>query len=272
MNLLFVAAMSYGTEIFSYSSPRHKYSKASVPSVEGIETKRHHENFSELRYEILSIIGGATKRLWISTPYLTDGEIASSLFMAKYRKLDVKVLLGRAKANGYMSRLGFLKKQNVPVNLMPRDFKFRLDTWILSDDRLVRINSNLDMKSSKHRYLSEENSQDRTKSFIKAFAVATNKKIPAIPRPTPYVGRPGRFNNVYSPGGGSNSSRTSRSPAAYSSPSAQQAAPEAMRADGSYNYNFKRPEAAPEGMPKKLPAQTIQQKKFREQFKNQRNK
>src|SRR5688572_28404829 len=75
--------------------------------------------FAELRAYMLDAISGASKRIWLTTDYLTDGEIVSALYVARYRKLDVQVLFGRAKANFYMSRLAYLKNQNIPVFLQP---------------------------------------------------------------------------------------------------------------------------------------------------------
>src|SRR5690348_2584680 len=71
-------------------------------------TTKRYETFSDLRADVLDLISAATQRLWLTTDYLTDGEIVSALYIAQYRKLDVKVLLGRAKANVYMSRLNYL--------------------------------------------------------------------------------------------------------------------------------------------------------------------
>src|SRR4051812_1521271 len=78
---------------------------AQTPAQAGCAAPRRFESFSDLRNEVLDYISGATQRIWLVTPYLTDGEIVSALYVAQYRKLDVKVLLGRGKANSYMSRL-----------------------------------------------------------------------------------------------------------------------------------------------------------------------
>lgn len=271
-----VAAAAFATEIFSFNSPRNGPSRAEVVPIDGPDPRREHDSFSDLRHEMLGIIGGATKRLWLVTPYLTDGEIATSLFMAKYRKLDVKVLLGRNQANSYMSRLSFLKKQNIPVFLTPANFAFNTKTAVLSDDRLVVINSDLNVKSNRQKYSSEDSTVKETREFLKIFQEATDQKIPAIPRPTPYVGRPGRFNNVYKSGNTPQTSApTARNEDRQSVSSSEEGTDQPPAAvygrDGAYNYNYKKAESAPEGLPKKLPKQTIQQKKFMEEFRNSKN-
>jgi len=267
-------ATSFGA-VNAYTNPRHKDSAAKVKGVKSIKKVRNHASYSELRHEILGIIGGATKKIWLVTPYLTDGEIATSLFMAKYRKLDVKVLLGRKNANKYLSRLGFLKRQNVPVFLAPEGFGFVDSTAILSDDRLVLVNGSLNFKASKFKFVSKEGTNQQVEQFEKQFKAATAKQIPAIPRPTPYVGRPGRYTNIYRPGTkvkshkeqDKNRSGTSGSVTrSYS----RQPSLGAQNPDGSYNYNRKRPDKSGPGMPNRLPKETIQQKKLKEQFRKNR--
>jgi hypothetical protein len=80
------------------------------------------DSFSKMRFEVLNLVGAAKTRIWLVTDYLTDGEVVSALFLARYRKLDVKVLLGKKKAYSYMSRLGYLRQQNIPVYIKPNNF------------------------------------------------------------------------------------------------------------------------------------------------------
>lgn len=263
--------------VLGTASPRHKDSSARVYNVDRIKPVREHASFSDLRHEVLGLIGGATKRVWLVTPYLTDGEIATSIFMAKYRKLNVKVLLGRKNANKYLSRLSFLKRQNVDVFLKPEGFGGISTTAILSDDRLVFVNGSLNYKQSKFKFVSREGSSSQRKDFIKQFKAATDQKIPAIPRPTPYVGRPGRFTNVYQNGKAVRSHREEKSKRSYSGGQPSSKPRQAYRpkldpieTDGSYNYNRKDPDKSGPGMPRKLPKKTIQQKKFKEQLRKNR--
>lgn len=92
-------------------------------------------NFDDLRHNILELIGSGRKRVWLLTDYLSDGEIASALFLAKYRNLDVKVYLGRGQVNASGSRLPYLRGQGVPTYLRPRT-GYTTPTLLFVDSRL----------------------------------------------------------------------------------------------------------------------------------------
>ena len=63
------------------------------------------DSFASARSDLLSRIGGASKRIWISSNFLTDAEIVSSLYIAQYRKVQISVLIGKDKASHILSRL-----------------------------------------------------------------------------------------------------------------------------------------------------------------------
>jgi hypothetical protein len=150
--------------------------------------------------------------------------------------------LGRQKANAYLSRLGFLKTQNISVFLRPSDFK-TASTALLADQQLIFIDGELDFRATHKRYNITIATEQEKKAFEAAFARATSSAVPAIPNPVPLVGRPrsrGRqsdYGRVYS--GPGVSSRDS---------------------EGAYGYSYSDTKA-PAGVPKKLPKETILQKK-----------
>ena len=59
---------------------------------------RDFSEFTELRNQILNLMGLAQNRIVIVTDFLSDGEISTALFLAKYRKIQVRVFLGQKKA------------------------------------------------------------------------------------------------------------------------------------------------------------------------------
>ncbi len=215
--------------------------------------------FSELRAHVLDAISGASKRIWLSTDYLTDGEIVSALYVARYRKLDVQVLLGRAKSNFYMSRLAYLKNQNIPVFLKPPTFKGD-PTALLVDAVLIRLDSDLDFMSKANRFEARVALQDDAQAYAQSFAAAVDQKVPAVPHQIPAVGRPGRYNNAYVPAnsprpttGGTTSSNNYKLPI----PSGRSGAADAS---GAYTYDrVKAPK--PDDVPAALPKATIWQKR-----------
>jgi len=199
---------------------------------------KSYDNFSALRGDILDFISGATSRVWLHSDFLTDGEIVTSLFMAKYRKLDVKVLLGKRKANAYMSRLNYLKNQNIPVFLKPDNFKSNSISAVLSDNELVFIDGELDFMSRYKKFNVYRASDQDTQTFTDAFASAASMEIPAVPNKIPLVGR-----------------RNSSGPAAYNPSQAKVQAETKTSNDGTYNYGRGR-SPRPQGVPSKLPKET----------------
>jgi hypothetical protein len=146
-------------------------------------------SFSELRAEVLNLIGATSKRLWLTTDYLTDGEIVTALYVAQYRKIDVRVLLGRAKASSYMSRLSYLKNQNIQVFLRPDGFKPQTATTILSDDKLIEIDGELDFMSKYKKFNLTLAEPTSAQAYATAFGTAAAQQIPANQRALPLVGR-----------------------------------------------------------------------------------
>lgn len=145
-------------------------------------------DFSSLRAETLNLISGAKERVWLTTDYLTDGEIATALFLARYRKIDVQVLLGKHKARSYMSRLTYLNKQNVPVYLRPHQFRTPERTGLLTDNKLLYVNGDLDSLGAQRTYTGIYADPDGVVSYGNAFAKAAQLQIPAVPQKVPLVG------------------------------------------------------------------------------------
>lgn len=201
-------------------------------------------SFSEVRNAVLDAMAGATRRIWLNTDYLTDGEIVSALYVAQYRKLDVMVLLGRGKANGYMSRLNYLKNQNIPVYLKPDSFKTSKPTALLCDDRLYYLDGELDFMAKVKKYTFDQPGAEEKERFIVAFAGAANLKVPAVARAVPLVGR-ANPQNVRSSAGAA---------AAAGGRYLPQPVPTYSKTDasGAYTYDRRR-DPRPDGVPANLP-------------------
>lgn len=196
-----------------------------------------YDSFSTLRNDILDFISSANERVWLHTDYLTDGEIVTSLFVAKYRKIDVKVLLGRKKSNAYMSRLNYLKNQNIPVFLKPLNFKSNAVTAILIDNELIYIDGELDFMSRYKKFNAYRASPEETEAYVSIFSDAANLGVPAVAKALPLVGRKNAAAPVYSPTTSSSSGPK----------------------DAAYTYGRGRT-PRPDGVPSKLPRETKWQK------------
>lgn len=204
------------------------------------------DSFADLRTQVLDAISGATKRIWVVSDYLTDGEIVSALYVAQYRKIDVQVLLGRARANMYMSRLNYLKNQNIPTYLKPDSFKPGAPSALLCDDKLLLIDGDLDFLAKVRKYKLTTGTPDEKDKFAAAYAEAAGVKLPANAHPVPLVGKASGKGRVYS-GSGSVSSggATLPVPTGYTGP-------QGTDATGAYTYS-RSPQPKPEGVPAKLP-------------------
>lgn len=199
---------------------------------------KSYDSFSGLRGDILDFISGATAKVWMHSDFLTDGEIVTSLFVAKYRKIDVKVLLGKKKSNAYMSRLNYLKNQNISVYLKPDSFKTEAVTAILCDNELIFIDGELDFMSRYKKFNVYRASAEETAAYVEAFAKAANLEVPAIANAIPLVGRANANTSTYKPVySGSQTAVT----------------------DGTFNYGKERVQR-PQGVAERLPKETKWQK------------
>jgi len=221
-------------------------SSAQVSSPSNAPVHQSLSSFSALRHQVLNEIAGAQTRIWLVTDYLTDGEIVSALYLAQYRRLDVQVLLGREKSRSYMSRLDYLRTQNISVFLKPEEFPFKNPTAMIVDERLIFVDAPLNFMDDNRNFNWSVATSTIRNQFVSAFRAATSQRIPAIPRPIPQVGR------------GQN--QISSSPGASGSGAA------------SFNYDRgSRQTAAPEGLPTRLPGETIWQRRQREQVEKSVN-
>jgi hypothetical protein len=215
--------------------------------------------FSEVRSELLNFMGGAKKRIWLSSNYLTDGDLVSALYIAKYRKLDVQVLLGKRKSNFYMSRLNFLKNQKIPVSIEPRSFPTSGQSAVLVDDNLLVINGDLNFLNKNYKYKSYVASHDYRGEYVTAFAKATSQPIPARAIPRPLVGRPRNQNTTTT----ATATPSTKNPWKKPTPTARERFYfRAYGKDGSYNYDRTAKETvAPSGVPTRLPSVPLYKKK-----------
>lgn len=204
--------------------------------------------FGNVRADLLDKIGKATEKIWIATTFLSDGDIAAALYVAQYRKIDVKVLLGKRKVAAYMSRLDFLKKQNIPVFLYPDNFRPLAETALMIDSRLFYINSEMDFLTKAREFKLSEVSQPAGEAFRSDFEKAFQVGIPAIPKPIPLVGRARGSAGFYY--------KDPRLPI----PSGTYS-PEEVQ--GSFSYDYVKPQPKPKDFPNHLPRETITQKKTR---------
>lgn len=209
------------------------------------------QSFPDVRDELLKLITKAKRRVWLATDFLTDGEIVTALYLAKYRGLDVQVLLGRERANEYLSRLHYLKKQDTRVSLKPADFASPGPTALLIDRDLIVLDADLDFRTRATAFALRSVGPREAQAFADRFA-ENSGKLPAVAPDMPLVGR----------------ANTGRRAAPWLPPRSSDAPPTIPAAvpfmpmrptyvgeqDGSFNYNKNRnPQKPGSGIPRTLP-------------------
>ena len=185
-------------------------------------------HFKELQAHILNIIGSAQKSVVLITDFLTDGEISSALYLAKYRKIKVEVFLGSNRVNKYLSRVNFLKQQGIKVSLRPQ-LPLSDPSLLLVDHQLYRITRDLDVLRPEVSGQLVLASPKLTNLMVRSLSNPKNN-VKITTRPYPKVGR---ARNHY---------RQKRWTKPYTGSN-----------DGSYNYDRARIQKRPENVPTDLP-------------------
>lgn len=225
---------------------------------EGIATRRF-DDFISLRTDLSDMVSVATTRVWLVSDFLSDGDLVAALYMAKYRKIDVQVMLGQARANNYMSRMDFLRKQGIPVFLKPDKFPdFGIST-VLIDEKFLTIDSPLDFMIKDRQFTVTYENYKKTRQFMESFADATNLRLPIELPPTRTAIRAHTL---------SERAHQFRSGASKTTPSAIR-----RREDAHDTYYYrgaspKRPSEVPAALPKKTKWQLKLEKPFNQDQNN----
>lgn len=209
-------------------------------------------SFAELRSGILNLISGAKQRIWLVSDYLTDGEIVTALYIGKYRGVDTKVLLGKRKSNMYMSRLRYLKNQNIPVFYKPEKFPSGYPSQVLVDGSLYKISGELNFLDKSRAFKIQKGTKIELDNYIEEFQKATMQGSPEVSETVPLVGK-AKHNAMGQP-------LAAREPVHNLLPPPR----EAPYVNMGETYNYDRSpssRSAPEGLARKLPSKTIAQER-----------
>ncbi len=229
-------------------------------------------SFSELKNSVVSKIGSASSRIWLVTDFLSDGDIVSSIHLAKYRKVDVQVLLGQKKANAYMSRLATLKNQDIPTYMKPVNLSPTGQTWMLIDEQLLIIDGDLDFMTRKRAFVMRNASSAQSQDFKVAFQAAVSQRLDVQPSPVPPVGKKPRnsqWGKAYVPVTETVKPPTEKRSETVKSASAPASQPSGMTTEH-YRYRRGSHEPRPAGIPNKLPKE-LKWKEIERARKNQEN-
>ena len=189
------------------------------------------DKYEGLSHRVMSILGNAKQRVWLRTTYLTDGDVVMGLNMAKFRGLDVRVVLHSKKLKHYMSRYTTLRKQRIPTKVSGGEWRHK--TNILVDDKLYNIQAPMDYRSGV-RYI-------RLKS-------QTGKPVSLFKDEFAKISKIGSFI-------GSKSTPKLKSKPIVSKPIIRKTKVDGKPSKKVYTYSNKK-EKAPRGLPTKLPRKT----------------
>ena len=155
----------------------------------------------------------------------------------------MKVFLGQPRLNSYLSRLNYLKAQNIPVFTRPQH-GFIAPTVLFVDQRLFTISRDLNVLVRQGPAQILQAPPADVATFVSWFKGMADLPIPAEPRPLPAVGR----------ASGSRPVRNWRNEEQRSGSASPAVSSYQGEENGSYNYDRSRlPRQAPEGIPTKLP-------------------
>ncbi len=207
--------------------------------------------YEDFRDCLLQKISSAKRRVWLSTPYLTDGEVLASLHIARYRKLDVRVFLDKRKANAYMSRLRNLNAQNIPAFAQNQSLSQEGRTRLVADDQSFQANRDLNfmLNTGPHDFslLGEEETEQTIQTLEELSANAQQRLVAqagwTIPDRPPRPSRQRGFG------------------AAWQDPGSGEPVRAVLDASGAYNYDASsQRQGPPPGTATRLPKELLHEK------------
>lgn len=120
-----------------------------IPLLPTAMADRKFNDFDGLRDALLAEIAAANRRVWLISEFVSDHDIALSLYIAKFRKLDVQVILGRERLAGFLSQHRYLVSHQVPLKVIAGVYR---PTLLVCDKKVLRVNSDLDLLSEQRSF------------------------------------------------------------------------------------------------------------------------
>jgi len=154
--------------------------------------KVHAESFpsyAAAKSRIQDLIGNSQKSIYLRTKLLTDGDLVMSLYVAKYRGVDTKVILGSQSASTYLSRYRDLLRQGIAIQLKNANWAY--PTSLVVDGKLFEWNIPLDDRVKTKSLEMIQGDDVVGEVVLKDFAVASSFKVAAPEKlPPPVLQKP----------------------------------------------------------------------------------
>ncbi len=134
-------------------------------------------SYAAAKARIQELIGNSQKTIYLRTKLLTDGDLVMSLYVAKYRGIDTKVILGSQSANVYLSRYRDLLRQGIAIQLKNPNWPY--PTSLIVDSKLFEWNVPLDDRVKSKNFEMIEGNTVVGEVVLKDFSVASSFKTAA---------------------------------------------------------------------------------------------
>ena len=133
--------------------------------------RRSFSSYQEYSQHLSLLISRAGGAVWIASSRLNDGDITNSLFLSRYRQVQVAVLLASKSVKHFASQFPWLQAHQIPVGLTEKNLFRTWPTFVVIDGSLLLASVSLDPNNvRKGKYLIRSGGPDfQVKSFIRLF-------------------------------------------------------------------------------------------------------
>lgn len=127
------------------------------------------DNFVKLRDSIIDKIANSKKMVWLISSFMSDYDISLALYIAAFRKVDVRVVLGRERLQSPLSQYRYLKAQKIAVRFTSGIGA----TVLICDQRMYRFNGDLDFLTERRVFVLREVAKPDIHRYALALGVTT---------------------------------------------------------------------------------------------------
>lgn len=135
---------------------------------------RRYSDFPSLRRDILATMAGAERRVWLISEFISDYDISLALYVAKFRKLDVRVVLGRERLDASLSQYRYLHSHRIPIKVVSG---LRSSTILICDERMFQLNSDLDFLTMRESFLLHAVVKPQIGKFARVLGVEKDMRL-----------------------------------------------------------------------------------------------
>lgn len=114
--------------------------------------KKTYSNYLDLQQHVLELMRSAKRRIWLTSRYLNDDEVVLGLYVARYRRVDIRVGVSKSQAMSRGSKYQALKNENIHIRLLNLKESTSSPSSLVVDDKGYRISTNFDPTNDSERF------------------------------------------------------------------------------------------------------------------------